>query len=520
MRYGRVWRNLPLRVKTATWLLAPLPLLASIAAVLSLLGIRSVPVFIAAGFFLEFAAAAWLMESLLRSIRDFQDATDRMLREEPIPESLPHSWELNRVGQNLSAVASLLPRRRLAAKAADELMARVFEEAPVGYLEVDREGTVRRVNRAAADLLGRAPAELCGRPAAEVLGIELAPATSEAHAIEQLYVRPDGARRLLSVRGHARRAAGAEGGTLYSVADITERLRTAEKIAEGQRELRLKDEEVAQALARAAEADQTRSRFLSHMSDELRVPLNGMIGFAELLFDGKVGALSAEQRECLGDILSSGHQLLRLVNDLLDAAGTASGKPSAVPRETVDLEAMIQEVRYVMEVLSAPKRRVQISSDVEPAVRKISGDPVRLKQIVQSYLSAAVKVSPKGGSIAVRVAAEGRNAIRLEVEHSRAGGHERSAEEGDPRLGNEAALALAKQLVEEQGGRVGARSSHGRGSLLFAVIPTGPCAEGSLTLLEEPADAERFRESLESPEVRLPARVPPTPLSAVRKMTA
>jgi hypothetical protein len=244
-------------------------------------------------------------------------------------------------------------------------------------------------------------------------------------------------------------------------------------------------------------------RFLSNMSDELRVPLNGIVGFAELMFDGKVGAISVEQRECLGDILASAHSLQQLIGELLDAADTNPAKPSEPARETIDLEAAIQEVRYVIEVLAAQKRRVQITVEIDPAVRHVPADPGRLKQLIQSYLLSAVKLSPKGGHVTARAIAEGRSAFRLEVEHNRPAGHDKALEEEPRYFANDPALAAAKQLVEEQGGRVGLRNTH-HGGVVFAVLPTGPGGEARHAVIEAPpaeplpADpAERLRRSLE-----------------------
>src|SRR5262249_52848269 len=71
---------------------------------------------------------------------------------------------------------------------------------------------------------------------------------------------------------------------------------------------------------RMLEASRLKSEFLANMSHELRTPLNAIIGFAELLFRGRLGPISAQQQEFMGDILTSSKHLLRLINDVLDLA--------------------------------------------------------------------------------------------------------------------------------------------------------------------------------------------------------
>ncbi len=78
-------------------------------------------------------------------------------------------------------------------------------------------------------------------------------------------------------------------------------------------------------------ANQARDSFFASMSHELRAPLNGIIGFAEFLADGKPGAVNPKQKEYLEDILNSGHHLLHLINDILDILKIRAGKLELTP---------------------------------------------------------------------------------------------------------------------------------------------------------------------------------------------
>src|ERR1700690_4657670 len=103
------------------------------------------------------------------------------------------------------------------------------------------------------------------------------------------------------------------------------------------------------------EANRLKSEFLANMSHELRTPLNAIIGFAELMYKGKVGPVAAEHREYLGDILTSSQHLLQLINDVLDLAKVESGKMDVRPA-TVDLGRLVGEVRDILRGLAANKR--------------------------------------------------------------------------------------------------------------------------------------------------------------------
>src|SRR6185436_16936219 len=126
-----------------------------------------------------------------------------------------------------------------------------------------------------------------------------------------------------------------EDGTLVSSAirDITERKRLE---------------------VRMQEASRLKSEFLANMSHELRTPLNAIIGFAELMHKGRVGPVSAEHQEYLGDILTSSRHLLQLINDVLDLAKVESGKMEFRP-ELVDVGKLMTEVRDILRGLAASK---------------------------------------------------------------------------------------------------------------------------------------------------------------------
>jgi CheY-like chemotaxis protein len=217
------------------------------------------------------------------------------------------------------------------------------------------------------------------------------------------------------------------------------------------------------------------------MSHELRTPLNAIIGFAELLYDGQVDPMSTQHKEFLGDILTSGRHLLQLINDVLDLAKVEAGKLDFRP-ETIDIGRVIEEVISITRTTAAAKR-INVAADHDPTVTKVVLDPARFKQVAYNYLSNALKFTPDGGQVTVRIRADGESAFRLEIEDTGVGiqpadlgrlfveFQQLDAGASKRHQGTGLGLALTRRLVEAQGGSVGVRSTPGSGSVFYAILP-------------------------------------------------
>ena len=281
-----------------------------------------------------------------------------------------------------------------------------------------------------------------------------------------------------------------------SIVDLRERMRN-EEIRRRSNELELQNR-------RIQEANRLKSEFLANMSHELRTPLNAIIGFAELLYDGQVDPASPTHKEFLGDILASGRHLLQLINDVLDLAKVEAGRLEFRP-ETVDLAKLLGEVTAILRTLAAHKR-LRIETDIAPEVARVYLDPQRFKQIAYNYLSNALKFTPPGGRITVRVVPDGAAQFRFEVSDSGIGisvtdqarlfVEFQQLESGAAKRhqGTGLGLALTRRLVEAQGGNVGVRSVLGEGSTFFAVLPrrsTVTVEPPILTPVEVPREGAR-----------------------------
>jgi len=245
-----------------------------------------------------------------------------------------------------------------------------------------------------------------------------------------------------------------------------------------------KNVELEQQYHQAQAASRMKSIFLANMSHELRTPLTAVIGFSELLVDGKVGVLSIEQLDFMEDILANGKHLLGLINDILDLARVESGMMPMRP-EPVCLPDLIRESIGSLRVLAA-ERQVALTSDVQMSAIEVFLDPQKLKQVLLNFLSNALKFTPADGTITVRAQVGEDSLLRLEVQDSGIGiakedigllfqdFHQLDGGLSKQVQGTGLGLALTKRLVEAQGGKVGVVSIPGKGSTFFADLPCSP----------------------------------------------
>jgi two-component system, cell cycle sensor histidine kinase PleC len=151
---------------------------------------------------------------------------------------------------------------------------------------------------------------------------------------------------------------------------------------------------------RAEEANQTKSKFLANMSHELRTPLNAIIGFSEIMGSGMFGELGSEKyQEYCQDILTSGHYLLEVINDILDMSKIEAGRMK-LDMEELDLSRTLAESLRVVSG-RAQDKNVTLDADIENTISVVA-DRRATKQIIVNLLSNAVKFTPDGGRVVVR----------------------------------------------------------------------------------------------------------------------
>jgi two-component system cell cycle sensor histidine kinase PleC len=235
---------------------------------------------------------------------------------------------------------------------------------------------------------------------------------------------------------------------------------------------------------RAEEANQTKSKFLANMSHELRTPLNAIIGFSEIMGSGMFGTLGSEKyQEYCHDILTSGHYLLEVINDILDMSKIEAGRMK-LDLEQLDLSQTLSESLRVVSG-RADHKNLTLDADIEGAIPLVA-DRRAIKQVLVNLLSNAVKFTPDGGKVVVRTRLRS-DSIVLTIADTGIGIPPQSLarlgrpfEQVESQLtksyhGSGLGLAIARSLTSLHGGSMRLRSKLGAGTVVCVRLPRDAC---------------------------------------------
>ena len=353
----------------------------------------------------------------------------------------------------------------------------VFDQSLAANSVSDRDGVLTEVNKAFLKCWGyESKEEVVGKPIPHFLADpakaeEIVAALVRSGQWEGDYSarRKDGS--LFVAHGLATVVRDENGeivGFQSSVLDITERKRTEALLAE--------------AKEAAESANRAKSEFLANMSHEIRTPINGIMGMAQLL---EYTRLSNDQREYLDAIRNSSDSLLALVNDVLDLSKIEAGMLELERREFSLRGCVSDVVKSQISLIHAKGLaiRVEIPATVPD---NLTGDPLRLKQILLNLVGNAVKFTERGG-ITLAVGVEARQddsaqfrfavadtgiGIKPEViERIFAPFSQADASTTREFGGSGLGLSICTRLAALMGGTIGVESREGAGSTFHVRIP-------------------------------------------------
>ena len=359
--------------------------------------------------------------------------------------------------------------------------------AMIGYW--DRNRRSRFGNRAYRDWFGVDPAKMPGMHLSEVLGEALyreakpridAALAGELQNFERDVTMPDGSHRCSQVYYLPDRRGGEIQGFYVLVTDITN-IKRAEQAAEA--------------------ANRAKSEFLAMMSHEIRTPITGVLGMVDLL---RLTRLDPEQSGYLETLASSTRTLLVILNDILDISKIEAGK-LVLQSVSFDLHQVARDV-VALNRGEAAAKGLGMTLEIAPAVpATVTGDPARVRQILQNLIGNAVKFTD-AGDVVLRIAVKelrGDSLIVLvEVRDTGIGiGGEqcdqlfRPFSQLDPSPsrrygGTGLGLAISRRLVEMMGGEIGVDSRPGQGSRFWFTLDLEASSEPRPAEAAVPAPGE------------------------------
>ncbi|CAN5828746.1 ATP-binding protein [soil metagenome] len=332
----------------------------------------------------------------------------------------------------------------------------------IGLVRIDGEGRIVLVNEVGHRLLGRRPGALVGRSTMEGFvdhRIEELIRRSRSGATAQLELASSGEPQptLIARARHVPR----DGGAWIVLEDVSE-LRRLRRI---------------------------RAEFIDNLSHELRTPLTTVRLLTEsMVLDAQRTPLPDRVRESVEQIdVETGH-LVHMVNELLDLAKIEQGEV-ALELEDVDLGQVVERSLERLRMY-ADRQQVKLHGQMpaSAAERMIRADEQRIGQLLINLLHNAIKFSPAGGEVTVRLRpAEGE--IVLDVEDRGIGIARKELERIFERFykvdrarardggGTGLGLAIARHIAERHGGRMWAESEEGQGSRFSIALPRGPVSE-------------------------------------------
>ncbi len=236
--------------------------------------------------------------------------------------------------------------------------------------------------------------------------------------------------------------------------------------------------ELSNTLVQLQELDRLKSEFIQNVSHELRTPLSIVLGYAEMLCSGELGELRLDQQEPVAIIARRGRMLKKMVEDL---TAILEAEVGGLEQKPVDLGDLVTALLADFQAM-AEKAKLALLADIEPDLPPALGDPTHLRRVIDNLMSNALKFTPAGGTVKVRLW-HTNTELMIEVADTGIGIPQDKLEKiferfyqvdgsmSRPYGGVGLGLALVKEIVEAHGGQVSVQSQLGQGTTFRVTLP-------------------------------------------------
>ena len=253
------------------------------------------------------------------------------------------------------------------------------------------------------------------------------------------------------------------------------------------RELGETNHELAEANAKLRELSEMKEEFLALTTHDLRSPLTVISGVINFFTSGRLGELTAEQKNMVSMMERNTQNLIELVNDLLDASKLESGTLK-LDLSPLDLRDLTDELREAMQPLARDKE-ITLEERLPEDLPQLSADRNKLRRVLVNLVSNAIKFTPRGGRVELRAEAQD-GLVRVSVTDTGVGippedlerlfdKYEQARSRATrSEKGTGLGLYITRQIVELHGGQINVQSEVGRGSTFSFTVPTAATSDG------------------------------------------
>jgi PAS domain S-box-containing protein len=362
----------------------------------------------------------------------------------------------------------------------------LYDEAPVGYIEMDSEGRIERVNRRTVELLGYGAEEMLGEPlwkfvveredAENTIRAKMAGLEPPNEALERTYKRKNGQPVPVLIKDRVARDSGGRITRIRAtIQDISERKRAEEALRRSHDELEIR---VRERTAELERRNRELQDFVFVASHDLQEPLRKIQVLSDMLAQRSGEDLNGCARDYLQRIVKASQRMRTLIQSLLAYSRIVRQES---PLEEVDLNGVVSEALSLLEV-SILEKNARV--EVEPLPR-IRVSPVQMVQLFQDLVTNGLKFQSGGEPPHIRIYARAvpgaGEAWELCVEDNGIGFEEKYLDKifvPFQRLHDESrysgvgmGLAICRKIVERHGGGISARSTPGKGSTFIVTLP-------------------------------------------------
>lgn len=241
--------------------------------------------------------------------------------------------------------------------------------------------------------------------------------------------------------------------------------------------------EIEQQNIQLKKTDQLKTDFLNITSHELRTPMSAIKGYSQILLKQTLGQINDDQRQALDVVLRNTNRLDRLIQDILDVSRLESGTMKFVVDE-IEIRGMLAEVVDTMQPFSGQKQ-IKINTEIESGIPELIADTERIKQVIINLIDNAVKFSPYGSHINIRVKKQ-HETVLFEIQDFGRGIPKDKQEKifdlfyqvdtgADRKFGGAGlGLAISQGIVIASGGKIWVESADGTGSTFYFTLPLRP----------------------------------------------